>query len=140
MGEDKVKGLLAPVAVLALFSIPAFVIPFNRNAVFWIAYGCGVLSVLFLICAFLLTFGREDNAGRFRGFPVAKAGIVWFAIQPAVSFLEIVLSTILPVLAAVVINVLIPAAVVTGCIRSGTGQDGAAKQEEPEETKGRNVN
>ena len=57
MTKNTTRGILTLVIVLAVFSVIAFVIPFPKNTVFWIAYLCGVFAILFQLYIFKSSFG-----------------------------------------------------------------------------------
>ncbi len=129
MKTNKTRGILTLMIVLAVFSVIAFVIPFPKNAVFWIAYACGIIAILFQLYIFKSSFGNENAKSRFYGFPIARLGIYYLIIQLAVSLIEIALSKILPAWAVVIINVLILAFALIGCITAETMRDEIVRQD-----------
>ncbi len=130
MSKNTTRGIFTLVILLAVFSVIAFVIPFPKNTVFWIAYGCGVFAILFQLYLFGSSFGKADARSRFYGFPIARLGICYLIVQLAVSVAEIALSKFLPVLAVIVVNVLILAAALIGCITTETMRDEIVRQDE----------
>lgn len=129
MTKNASKGIMILVILLAVFSVIAFVIPFPKNTVFWIAYACGVFAILFQLYIFRSSFGKADARSRFYGFPIARLGIYYMVIQLAVSVIEIALSKFLPTWTVIVINVLILAAALIGCITAETMRDEIAAQD-----------
>ena len=129
MKKNTARGILALVILLAVFSVIAFVIPFPKNTVFWIAYVCGIFAILFQLYIFKTSFGKEDARSRFYGFPIARLGIYYLVIQLIVSIAEIALSKFLPTWVVVIINVLILAFALIGCITTETMRDEIAKQD-----------
>ena len=129
MNKNASKGIMILVILLAVFSVIAFVIPFPKNTVFWIAYACGVFAILFQLYIFRSSFGKADARSRFYGFPIARLGIYYLVIQLAVSVIEIALSKFLPTWAVIIINVLILAAALIGCITAETMRDEIAAQD-----------
>ena len=115
------------VILLAVFSVIAFVIPFPKNTVFWIAYACGIFAILFQLYIFRSSFGKTDARSRFYGFPIARLGIYYLVIQLIVSIIEISLSKFLPTWAVILINVLILAVALIGCITTETMRDEIAR-------------
>ena len=47
MNKNATRGIIILAILLVVFSVIAFVIPFPKNTVFWIAYLCGVFAILF---------------------------------------------------------------------------------------------
>ena len=129
MTKNASRGILTLAILLVAFSVIAFVIPFPKNTVFWIAYFCGVVAILFQIYIFKSSFGKQDARSRFYGFPIARLGIYYLIIQLAVSLVEIALSKFLSTWAVVVINILILAAALIGCISTETMRDEIVRQD-----------
>ncbi len=129
MTRNTFRGIISFVILLAVFSVIAFVIPFPKNTVFWIAYICGVFAILFQLYIFKSSFGKADARSRFYGFPIARLGIYYLVIQLVVSIIEIALSKFLPTWVAVLINVLILAVALIGCITTETMRDEIAAQD-----------
>lgn len=129
MTKNASKGILTLLILLVVFSVIAFVIPFPKNTVFWIAYVCGVFAILFQLYIFKSSFGKTDARSRFYGFPIARLGIYYLVIQLAVSIVEIALSKFLPTWVVIIINVLILAVALIGCITTETMRDEIAAQD-----------
>ena len=129
MTKNTNRGIFTLVILLAVFSVIAFVIPFPKNTVFWIAYACGIFAILFQLYIFKSSFGNEDARSRFYGFPIARLGIYYLVIQLIVSIAEIALSKFLPTWVVILINVLILAVALIGCITTETMRDEIAKQD-----------
>ncbi len=129
MSKNISKGIMTLVILLAVFSVIAFVIPFPKNTVFWIAYACGIFAILFQLYIFRSSFGKTDARSRFYGFPIARLGIYYLVIQLIVSIIEISLSKFLPTWAVILLNVLILAVALIGCITTETMRDEIARQD-----------
>ena len=129
MAKNSTKGIMLLVILFAVFSVIAFVIPYPKNTVFWIAYACGVFAILFQLYIFRSSFGKADARSRFYGFPIARLGIYYLVAQLAVSIIEIALSKFLPTWVVIIINVLILAVALTGCITTETMRDEIAAQD-----------
>lgn len=129
MTKNATRGIITLVILLAVFSVIAFVIPFPKNTVFWIAYACGVFAILFQLYIFKSSFGKTDARSRFYGFPIARLGIYYLVIQLVVSIAMIALSEFIPTWVAIVINVLILAFALIGCITAETMRDEITAQD-----------
>ena len=129
MTKNTSRGIITLVILLAVFSVISFVIPFPKNLVFWIAYGCGIFAILFQLYIFKSSFGKEDARSRFYGFPIARLGIYYLAVQLVVSIIEIALSKFLPTWVVVIINVLILAIASIGCITTETMREEIEKKD-----------
>ena len=129
MTRNASRGIITLVILLVAFSVIAFVIPFPKNTVFWIAYVCGIIAILFQIYIFKSSFGKSEARSRFYGFPIARLGLYYLVIQLVVSIIEIALSKFIPVWVVVLINVLILAVALIGCITTETMRDEIALQD-----------
>lgn len=129
MAKNTSRGILILAVLLAVFSVVAFVIPFPKNTVFWIAYLCGIFAILFQLYIFRSSFGKPDARSRFYGFPIARLGIYYLVIQLAASVAEIALSKFLPAWVVILINVVILAFALIGCITTETMRDEIVRQD-----------
>lgn len=130
MNKNASRGLITLAILLVVFSMIAFVIPFPRNAIFWIAYLCGIVAILFQLYIFKSSFGNDEARSRFYGFPIARLGVYYLAIQLIVSIAEIALSKFLPTWVVVILNVLILVFAIICCFTTETMRDEIAKQDE----------
>ena len=97
---NKAKGrLVAIVAILlVVFSVIAFLLPFEKNGIFWISYVFGILAIVLQLYMLKVSFGKEKSVkSRFYGFPIAQIGVVYLAAQMIMSILFICLAAFVPV-------------------------------------------
>lgn len=117
--------------VLVVFSVMAFVIPFAHTATFWVGYGFGVLAILYQLYIFKLSFSAGSDAkSRFYGFPIARIGVYYLIVQLIASVIEMALAKLLPVWVPVVVNLLLLAVALIGCITVDTMRDEIIRQDE----------
>lgn len=130
MTKNASRGLIVLAIVLAVFSLIAFAIPFAHTAVFWIAYGFGVLAILFQLYIFKSSFaGNGDAKSRFYGFPIARLGIYYLVAQLILSVVEMALAGLIPSWPVIIINVLALAFALIGCITAETMRDEIVQQD-----------
>ena len=130
MTKNASRGLIILAIVLAVFSLIAFAVPFAHTAVFWIAYGFGVLAILFQLYIFKTSFaGNGDAKSRFYGFPIARLGIYYLVAQLILSVIEMALASLIPTWPAIIINVLALAFALIGCITAETMRDEIVQQD-----------
>jgi len=89
MTKKTVIRLILLIILLALFSLLAFTNPMRVTKKFWLAYGCGVLAVLFMAWALIVTAGKEDSRERYYGFPTVRMAWYYLLLQGAASVIEI---------------------------------------------------
>lgn len=130
MKKNNVRGMLIIAIVLAIFSVVAFVVPFARTTVFWVGYSFGVLAILFQLYIFKISFvDGVDAKSKFYGFPIARIGVYYLAAQLILSVIEMVLPKVLPVWASVLVNVLLLAVALIGCITADAMRDEIVRQD-----------
>lgn len=131
MKKNRARGLSLIVIALTIFSVMAFVIPFAHSATFWVGYGFGVLAILYQLYIFKLTFAAGNDAkSRFYGFPIARIGVYYLAAQLIASVIEMALAKLLPMWVPVVVNLLLLAVTLIGCITVDTMRDEIIRQDE----------
>ena len=128
MKKNTVRGMILLAVVAAVFSLIAFVLPVEKTAVFWIAYGCGLVAVLFQLYIFKISFDG-DAKSRFYGFPIARVGVYYLVVQLIFSLAEIALASIIPLWAAVIVNALLLALAVIGCVTTDAMRDEIIRQD-----------
>ena len=115
---------------LVVFSVMAFVIPFAHTATFWVGYGFGVLAILFQLYIFKLSFSAGSDAkSRFYGFPIARIGVYYLIAQLIASVIEMALAKLLPAWVPAVVNLLLLAVALIGCITVDTMRDEIIRQD-----------
>ena len=81
--------------IFVVFTIISFVLPFERNSVFWIAYLFGVLSIG--VQAYIMPHSFQQGSSvksKFYGFPVARVGAIYLAAQLIVSVICMTLAKV----------------------------------------------
>ena len=129
MNESKKVQLLLAVLFIA-FTVIAFVIPFPKTIAFWIAYLFGAFAILVQFYIFSAAFNKRDAKSRFYSFPIARLGIIYLIIQLIASIIEISLAKYIPVWIIIVVNILILAFALIGCITAETMRNEINRQDE----------
>lgn len=104
MSKNGKNFLVLVFTTAVLFTVLSFTIPFNINGVFFLAYFMG----MFAICAQPVVFKVSDvdmSANKlFYGFPIIRNSFIYMAVQIIISFMEMALSSFLPVRILIIIN------------------------------------
>lgn len=96
------RYILVLIIAALLYSLLAFILPFERNAVFYIAYGCAMLLILAQLLVAWRAFGDRQKAASFiYGIPMVRIGGILAAVQLAGGIVLMLLARLLPVLYAV---------------------------------------
>lgn len=130
MEKNEVRGYIVDAIVFAVFTIVAFAVPFERNAIFWTAYVFGVIAIAFQIYVFKISFQRgSDVKSKFYGFPIARVGVMYLGIQLALSLIEMCVAKFIPSWVAVVIDIFPIALAAIGCIAADAMRDEIVRQD-----------
>lgn len=133
MSRNKIRGYIVLAILFVMFSVIAFVVPFNRTAGFWLAYVFGVISIAFQIYIFEVAFGKgADAKSRFYGFPIAKLGVVYLVAQLVVSLLMMIIVKVAPSFpywVFTIVSVLLMGFTAIGCISADTMREEISKQD-----------
>lgn len=110
--------------LLIIFHLLVFVIPFERNGVFWLSYGFTLDAFVIAVVAIIIAFRRgKDIASKFYGFPIAKIGVVYLGIQLVLCFAFMAVSRQIQIWLGVLIYALALAVAVVGLITTDTVRD-----------------
>ena len=130
--KDKVRPVLILAIAFVVFNVLAFVIPFRRNAVFWISYVFAAVMILAQAASYILAFRNADSLRRvFLGLPIMKISLICLIAQLAVSLALMLISLFIdiPAWIAVVPCVLIFAFAAIAVIAASWARDEIEKIE-----------
>ena len=130
LSKGKFQAILILAIVLAAYLLLAFVIPFARTAVFWLAlvFTLAAFGVQLYVLKLSFTKGK-DARSKFYGFPIARIGVVYLIVQIALSFLFMAIAKICAVWIAVIVFVLLLAAAAIGVIAADAMRDEVERQD-----------
>lgn len=107
MKNNSAKGYAALGILFVLLSVIAFVLPTDKTATFWIAYGFSVVAFGAQLAIWPKALGKEEPLkSKFLGFPVISIGIVYLVVQ-TLAFVLFLLIPTLPSWSAIVVCALI---------------------------------
>lgn len=105
--KNRKFGYLALTVAIAVFNVIAFVIPIERDTVFWVAYAFTDIAFVAQIAIWAVAFkSGESLKSKFFGIPIVNVGLIYLAIQ-IVAFAILVGIPGIPSWVAVVVCVLI---------------------------------
>lgn len=130
MKKNQIRGYIVLGILFILFTIISFAVPFHKNVIFVLAYVCGVVAILSQIYFFKVSFSKEETPKSvFYGIPIARIGVIYLCVQIIASFIEMLMVAIMPVWVLIIINAIIIAMAILGCIATDTMRDEVVKQE-----------
>lgn len=130
MTKNGIRGCITLAIILIVYSVIAFVAPFQMTAPFWIAYIFGVIAIVYQIYVFKISFTkREDVKSKFYGFPIAKIGAIYLVVQLVLSFVEMCLAAFISTWVTIIINIIPIAVASIGCIAADVIRDEIIRQD-----------
>lgn len=130
MKKNYLRSYITLGIIFVVFTVISFAVPFRRNGLFWFAYLSVLIALVLQILVFKVTFGKGEGArSKFYGFPIIRVGVIYFAVQLVLGFIEMALSTAVPAWIFVVINVVVLAAALMGCIAADAIRDEVERQD-----------
>ena len=128
--KNTVRALAVLAIVLALYCVLVFVIPFHRGPVFWLSFVFTLVAILAQAYVMKTAFLNGESAkSRFYGFPVARIGVIYLAVQVILSFLFMALEKWIPVWAAVLVYLLLLGLSAIGFIAADAIRDEVERQD-----------
>lgn len=130
MNKNESRGYIIDAILFVVFSVIAFAAPFSMTGTFWLGYIFGVIAIAYQIYVFKISFkDGEDAKSKFYGFPIARIGVVYLIAQLFVSLVEMIVAKHFPAWLAIIINVILLAIVLLGCIAADVMRDEIVKQD-----------
>lgn len=126
----KRSAFLILAIVLAVFTVIAFVVPFDRTPVFWASYLFGLLAICIQAPLWRRALGSETLRGKFLGIPLVYIGISHLIVQLVVSTTMMAVPGI-PLWIAIVVDVILLAVACALIVSGGIARSAM------EETEGR---
>lgn len=134
MKQNKTRQLIIYGVVLALYIVLALAIPFPKNTpVYWLSFVFGLIAICAQVYVMKIAFEKGAPVkSKFYGFPIARIGVIYLAVQLAVGFVMMGLGFVLkvPVWIAVVLFALILGVSAVGFISADIMRDEVERQDD----------
>ena len=128
--KTAIRTLVVLAIVLVVFSVVAFVLPFTKNGVFWLAYVMGVIAIAAQAYMLYTAFAKGESVkSKFYGYPVARIGVVYLAAQLVLSLIAMIAAPYLPVWIPVIVFVVMLGAAAIGFIATDAIRDEVERQD-----------
>lgn len=124
MNISKNKGisLVTVFIILAVYSVFAFVLPFNRGGMFWTGYGFSMAAILLMIGVVFYTLGREGLRSKVYGWPLISLVWRYLIAQLITSLVEMAFPSI-PFQYGIVLNAILLGFCLIGLIAIDIGKE-----------------
>lgn len=132
LNKDQTRSIVTVAVIFAVYNVLAFVLPFKHTGLFWIGYSFGLVSIIVSMMILALAFGKNGTAkSSFYGFPIARIGVLYSAVQVPLSFLAMALAGIagIPLWPFVLVFILILGAAVLGTVATDATRDEIVRQD-----------
>lgn len=130
MKKSEIRSYIVLAIVFAVFTVISFAVPFDKNSIFGFGYIFGCIAIVFQVYFFKISFFVEGDAkSKFYGFPIARVGGIYLAVQMIASFIEMAVGKYIPFWVVLIINVLIIAFAAVGCIATDAVRDEIERQD-----------
>lgn len=124
MKKSNIRFGIVIAILLIIYNLLVFIIPFAQNGVFWLSYGFTLDAFVVASVACVIAFrSGKGITSKFYGFPVAKVGIIYLAIQIVLCFAFMALSQHVPIWLGVLIYAIALGAAVVGLVVTDTVRD-----------------
>lgn len=121
MKKDTIRGIVVLAVLLVLYILVAFLIPFVHTATFWVSFIFTLISFAVVAASIYIAFIRNPDAkSRFYGFPIAKIGAIYGAVQLLAGIVFMALAGIVPAWVAVLVYAIALGAAVIGLVSAET--------------------
>lgn len=121
MKKDTIRGIVALAVVLVLYILVAFLIPFVHTATFWVSFVFTLIAFAVVAASIYIAFIKNPNAkSRFYGFPIAKIGVIYGAVQLIAGIIFMALAAYAPVWMAVLVYAIALGVAVIGLVSAET--------------------
>ena len=121
MKKEHIRTIAAFAVLLILYCLVAFLIPFVHTATFWVSFVFTLIAFAVVAASIYIAFIKNPDAkSRFYGFPIAKIGVIYGAVQLLTGIVFMALATIVPAWLAVLVYAIALGATVIGLISAET--------------------
>lgn len=117
MKKDIIRWGIGLGVLLVLYILVAFLIPFVHTATFWVSFLFTLIAFGVVAASMYIAFIKNPDAkSRFYGFPIAKIGVIYGAVQLVAGLIFMGLAPWMPAWAAVLVYAIALGAAVIGLI------------------------
>ena len=132
MNTDKsqLRFWVVLVVIAVVYNVIALALPFPKNAVFIISYLFTMIAIAAQVYVIRTAFFQgEGIKSKFYGFPIAKLGVIYLAVQLVLGFLFMALGAIVPLWLPLILYILLLGASVIGLIAVDAVREESQRQD-----------
>ena len=130
LNEKGKKGLLVLALLFVVYTLIVLAVPFAKGGMFWLTYLFTAAAFGVQAYVFKLSFEKEAGAkSKFYGFPIARVGVLYLAVQIMLGLVFMALAAVAPVWLALVLYLALLAAAAVGVIATDSIRDEVERQD-----------
>ena len=130
LNEKGKKGLLVLALIFVVYTLIVLAVPFAKGGMFWLTYLFTAAAFGVQAYVFKLSFEKEAGAkSKFYGFPIARVGVLYLAVQIMLGLVFMALAAVAPVWLALVLYLALLAAAAVGVIATDSIRDEVERQD-----------
>ena len=130
MKKNAIRWWVVLGVVLVVYNVLAFALPFPKTAVFAVSYLFTTIAILAQIYVIRTAFYRGEGVkSKFYGFPIAKLGVIYLAVQLIAGLVFMALGLIVPVWLPLALYVVLLGIAAAGFVAADAARDEVVRQE-----------
>lgn len=130
MKKNAIRWWVVLGVVLVVYNVLAFALPFPKTAVFAVSYLFTTIAILAQIYVIRTAFYRGEGVkSKFYGFPIAKLGVIYLAVQLIAGLVFMALGMIVPVWLPLALYVVLLGVAAAGFVAADAVRDEVVRQE-----------
>lgn len=130
LNEKEKKGLVVLVLLFVVYTLIVLAVPFAKGGMFWLTYLFTAAAFGVQVYVFKLSFEKEAGAkSKFYGFPIARVGVLYLAVQLMLGLVFMALAAVAPVWLALVLYLALLATAAVGVIATDSIRDEVERQD-----------
>lgn len=128
--KNTVRGYIILGIALAAWLVIVLAVPFVKNAAYWLSFVFTLLAFAAQLYVFKISFRNGESVrSKFYGFPIARIGVMYLAVQLVLGLLVMALAKWLPAWIGVILFVIVLAVAAVGCIAADMMRDEVERQD-----------
>ena len=130
LNEKEKKGVLVLALLFVAYTLIVLAVPFAKGGMFWLTYLFTAAAFGVQAYVFKLSFEKEAGAkSKFYGFPIARVGVLYLAVQIVLGLVFMALAAVAPVWLALVLYLALLVAAAVGVIATDSIRDEVERQD-----------
>ena len=130
LNEKEKKGVLVLALLFVVYTLIVLAVPFAKGGMFWFTYLFTAVAFGVQAYVFKLSFEKEAGAkSKFYGFPIARVGVLYLAVQIVLGLVFMALAAVAPVWLALVLYLALLVAAAVGVIATDSIRDEVERQD-----------